>query len=410
MKAKNFFAITTLSIILLVETNSGRACSCLPPSPPAQAFAEADAVFMGKIISFELIPDMRRRVAKINVLKIWKGKKSAAEMVFTGLNDADCGYNFQVDETYVIYAYEVDNDKLLTHICTRTAPIHRAAEDLEFLDSFSCLPLAIGNSWKFGNGNLHYEENILDTLRLNGRLYYRFNRFGHKFESVWLRMTDEQELVVRTDTTEQVWLNFAAEVGEKWTVHGQDRETQWTVHLQSKNDTISVSAGTFSQCHRFYFQFNGADNDWVEWYTPNVGPVKRDLHGIAFIEYPLTSAVVNGKNLPTNVSGKPAGESIRTFELAQNYPNPFSLAKRIGANTATVIHYRLTKEARVILTIHDLLGREIKTLVQHFESPGKHSAVWDGTNSHGKKVPAGIYLYRIQAGELAEARKLILMR
>jgi hypothetical protein len=138
--------------------------------------------------------------------------------------------------------------------------------------------------------------------------------------------------------------------------------------------------------------------------------VQRHLFGIGFIEYPLENAIVNGTNLPTSVSEKPSNESIHTFELAQNYPNPFMLKTMSGSGTSTVIRYRLQKDAPVKLTIYDMLGREIKQLVNRREPPGDQTAVWDGTNSHDEKVPSGIYFYRIQVGKLSEVRKLILMR
>jgi hypothetical protein len=259
-------------------------------------------------------------------------------------------------------------------------------------------------------GVTQYEENITDTSRVGSRLYYRFDHFGHKFENALLRMTEGQELIVRKDTTEQVWLKFAAEIGEQWPVRGSDGETEWTVTLQSKNDTIRVPAGTFFPCYRFYFRFNGEDNDWVEWYAPNVGPAKRDLLGFAFIEHPLLSATIYGKNLPTKVDEKGNTGAIRTFELGQNYPNPFSLSELGGTNRATVIRYSLAEAASVTLGIYDVLGREIKTLVQRHEQAGVHGAIWDGTNAFGEKVPAGIYFYRIRVGDWAQVRKLVLMQ
>jgi len=285
--------------------------------------------------------------------------------------------------------------------------VEGAREDLDFLESSAFVPLAVGNSWKFAHD---YAENIVGTMLMDGHLYYQFDRFDNTFNNAWLRMTEMNQLLVRQEATEQVWLDFAAEVGAAWTVHGPDGQTKWTVHLESKSDTVTVPAGTFVQCYRFYFQFNGADNDLVEWYAPGVGAVKRDLYGIGFIEFPLLEAVVNQTNLPTAAPGDHAGASARTFELAQNYPNPFSLNETVLSGKSTSIAYRLAQAGPVELTIYDLLGRKTRTLVRRNQSAGTHAATWDGTDSRNAPVSAGVYVYRLAVGGSFQTRRLIVLR
>ncbi len=90
------------------------------------------------------------------------------------------------------------------------------------------------------------------------------------------------------------------------------------------------------------------------------------------------------------------------FALSQNYPNPF--------NPSTNIEYGLPKTAYVVLKIYNILGEEIRTLVQELQSPGIKSVVWDGTNNRGLGVASGIYIYQIKAGDFRSARKLMLLR
>ncbi|MFQ6029024.1 MAG: FlgD immunoglobulin-like domain containing protein, partial [Dehalococcoidia bacterium] len=101
-----------------------------------------------------------------------------------------------------------------------------------------------------------------------------------------------------------------------------------------------------------------------------------------------------------------AGSLPSSFNLAQNYPNPF--------NPSTTLGYELPARAVVVLTIHDLLGRRVRRLVQGVEGPGYQSAVWDGTDDRGRPVSSGVYLYRIQAGPPAggftQTRKMVLLR
>ncbi|MDZ7308644.1 MAG: hypothetical protein ONB49_16510, partial [candidate division KSB1 bacterium] len=280
----------------------------------------------------------------------------------------------------------------------------QAAQDLAHLDSLSYFPLAIGNWWRWRSTFQHVmRETVIDSLRAGGHLYHRFDQF-REFSGAGLRWSNDRELIVREDTSEQVWLKFGAKIGESWRVYGPQRLAEWSVTLESTTDTVTTEAGRFFPCHRFSFKFAGADNDWVEWYALNVGPVKRVLFGFAVIEYVLIGAHLNGKNLPTLVTETPAAP--RTLELGQSFPNPFAPDRAASHLRATTISYRLLRPAQVTLTIHDLLGRTINTLVQRRQAPGDYVVTWDGRDQHGARVPGGIYFCRLQAGGSVQTRKL----
>jgi flagellar hook assembly protein FlgD len=70
----------------------------------------------------------------------------------------------------------------------------------------------------------------------------------------------------------------------------------------------------------------------------------------------------------------------------------------------------LPAAAQVRLEIYDALGQKVRTLVQQVEPAGYHTAVWDGRDDGGKALAGGIYIYRLQAGEFSQARKLLLMK
>jgi hypothetical protein len=112
------------------------ACSCAPPPPPREARDQADAVLTAKVleITTESQPGLPvgRRTVRAQVEKIWKGQTCGELTVTTGLGDADCGYAFEVGKTYLIYAF-LENGGLATNICTRTAAVEQAAEDLAAL-------------------------------------------------------------------------------------------------------------------------------------------------------------------------------------------------------------------------------------------------------------------------------------
>ena len=93
---------------------------------------------------------------------------------------------------------------------------------------------------------------------------------------------------------------------------------------------------------------------------------------------------------------------ISEFSLDQNYPNPF--------NPITTINYNLPKAVKVVINIHDLLGRKVKTLVNKIHTSGNYTVKWDATNNLGQPVSAGMYIYTIQAGEFRETRKMVLLK
>jgi hypothetical protein len=98
-----------------------------------------------------------------------------------------------------------------------------------------------------------------------------------------------------------------------------------------------------------------------------------------------------------------AGNLIPTeYALHQNYPNPF--------NPTTTIKYDLKQTSEVSLKIYNLLGQEVRTLVNASEEAGFKNVVWDGLNNSGQRVASGVYIYHIQAGNFIEARKMILMK
>jgi flagellar hook assembly protein FlgD len=92
----------------------------------------------------------------------------------------------------------------------------------------------------------------------------------------------------------------------------------------------------------------------------------------------------------------------QTFVLHPAYPNPF--------NPSTTISYDLPEQAQVTLGIYDLLGKQIKTLVNQSQDAGNRIAVWDGTDDLGRPVSAGVYLYQIQAGDFTQTRKMLLLK
>ena len=90
------------------------------------------------------------------------------------------------------------------------------------------------------------------------------------------------------------------------------------------------------------------------------------------------------------------------FALHQNYPNPF--------NPTTQIKFDLAEDGLVTIKIFDVMGRELRTLVNSVRTAGYHSIQWDATNQLGEGVSAGMYIYMIQAGDFISTKKMVLLK
>ena len=91
-----------------------------------------------------------------------------------------------------------------------------------------------------------------------------------------------------------------------------------------------------------------------------------------------------------------------TFQLAQNYPNPF--------NPSTNINYQLSELEQVTLSIFDINGQLVRTLVNAQQSPGNYTIIWDGLNEKGYQVSSGIYFYKLRTKKYALAKQMLLLR
>ena len=92
----------------------------------------------------------------------------------------------------------------------------------------------------------------------------------------------------------------------------------------------------------------------------------------------------------------------KNYGLNQNYPNPF--------NPSTTIKFGVPVASSVKLVVYNTLGQEVKTLVNKYHEAGYFEINWDGTNNQLSKVPSGLYIYKMQAGDFVQSKKMILVK
>jgi len=98
-----------------------------------------------------------------------------------------------------------------------------------------------------------------------------------------------------------------------------------------------------------------------------------------------------------------SGNGPKTFELANNYPNPF--------NPSTTIQFGVPQTAQVSLVIYNVLGQKVRTLVDNEQrASGRYSVVWDGRDNGGNTVGSGMYFYRLETGQVALVKKMLLLK
>ena len=124
-------AISALCIVpwsISVNVKPAYGCSCLRPGPPLTALDQATAVFAGEVSAIN--QTARGFEVSFSVAEVWKGELPQNLVITTGPHSAACGYSFEVGQDYLVYAHGRDNNRLGAGLCSRTALLSNAADDL----------------------------------------------------------------------------------------------------------------------------------------------------------------------------------------------------------------------------------------------------------------------------------------
>ncbi len=178
-----------------------------------------------------------------------------------------------------------------------------------------------------------------------------------------------------------------------------------------ENSGVRLSWKTSTETNNKGFEVQRKNNtsEKSKWETisfVNGNGTSSNIHSYSYLDknlnfenysYRLKQVDYNGSFEYSKIINVELGNTVESYVLNQNYPNPF--------NPGTTISYELPQSANVIIKVYDVLGNEVKTLVNNNEQAGKHQIYFDAS-----KLSSGIYLYKMQAGKYSEIKKMILLK
>ena len=182
-----------------------------------------------------------------------------------------------------------------------------------------------------------------------------------------------------------------------------DSLTSWEVSL------IGYQLGNppwFSQINLDSLE-NGTKDvyNWNQYSKIIMIPAVTDQYDDDAFEYAYVAAI----DTALDVDEEKEKNIVSLIKLLQNYPNPFNLTTTIPFT----VHGKLNTENRPLLTtlrIYNILGQEIKILVDEEKLPGTYEISWNGKDNNGIEVASGIYFYKLQAGQHTQIKKMLLVK
>lgn len=289
------------------------------------------------------------------------------------------------------------------------------SQEIDTLRTLSYFPLKVGNKWQYEVSHLQIlppettityldVEVTKDTVMTNEKLYYEITSTSDfiYFKEVEYFRVDTTSLVVyyydssfdskNSDCQQEVnffELNFPDSTNEYERCDGLPVYSYDASDIQCLLD--SSDCRTYSIFPGITFEFE---------LCLGLGITRQSTgEGLEFLDACLNAAVIDGKQYGDFVVGVKENRVMpATFELKQNFPNPF--------NASTSITYSISKTSVVILTFYNILGEKIQKIGKGFQQAGSYTI-----NFNSDKLSSGIYLYTLQVGdEVSQIKKMLLLK
>ncbi len=245
-----------------------------------------------------------------------------------------------------------------------------------------------------------------------GAAYYSYKNLGNWTDSEIIPLSDgrDGDQFGWSVSILRGYYSYAL-VGSKWNdENGTDSGSAYMYSLDLNTHTLKEEyklVGTGNSSNDWYGRSVSLCEPAVVYTIVGADGDQSNSGSIYISEVPFWNYSEEIKKFPSfmteNLSTEGAIKAIPLeYQLYQNYPNPF--------NPTTKIQYSLKTDVQVQLKIYNILGEEVRSLMNGFEEAGVKTVEWDGTNNNGRKVPSGIYIYNIKAGNFVKTRKMVLMK
>ncbi len=272
-----------------------------------------------------------------------------------------------------------------------------ANSKIDTLNTLSYFPMQVGNQWQFSVTNSYYPNDTSyygfsisgDTLMPNNKCYFEFDYgiFAEYF---------------RIDSTELRVYTYDAYL-----------DTEYVHYKLTLTDTDSIFTlyhiydTTFGQVGNLPYYRTQNVYDWTDFYTEDqtiylskdfgLSTKIRDFGYGSISYYNLIAARIDSVMYGQFITSINQTENINNFILFQNYPNPF--------NQTTKIKFSLEKIENIRIEVYNTLGKKIEILLKEQLPAGLHEIEFNAD-----KLASGVYLYRIEAGDYQQIRKMILLK
>jgi len=318
--------------------------------------------------------------------------------------------HFHTGESWAYNQIELATGELDGNILYGTYDAEGADNEVSFEFERESIPNENTYKWEITEyGNLNGYDGYYQIMTINDSLnetdfifeeneYYRWYAY---------KMSWHDEFQILPENTYLTKIN-SLEIGDTWDTWSGGPATALVVDTMS----ISIPLGTyFSYKVEIRLQADPGSINGYNWISYDIGRVKweyfdESYHLVDFFIFggsPFNMLQVGNWWCYESCSTGIENNTILQFtDNLKNYPNPF--------NPETTISYRLAEDSDVEISVYNVKGQKVRTLVNDIFSAGQHSVVWTGDNDLGQKVSSGIYFYKFTTGDYTTTKKMILMK
>lgn len=268
-------------------------------------------------------------------------------------------------------------------------------------DSQRFFPRAVGNVWKWYDhysDSTHVDEITRDSTDAGGQDYLFFNNDTlprYKLDTLHQvyflsKRYDSQGHFIGLNTI--LWFKLDAQPGDSFLTtnnSGKVVVSLWPTTIFGQESALKL-----------FSRYSGADRVPFAWYylARDFGLVRATVdQSDASGDQEVLGCIINGMRYGVLAGTMEPQTVSKVFRLFQNYPNPF--------NPMTTIRFEIPSRGHVSVTVSDLLGRKIATLLSKELSPGSHEVLFDG-----QFLASGVYFYTVRIGALRETRPMYLSK